>query len=135
MFTLFSSAFDCLDVPFITEPQASTYRECGSSALIQWQYDGSKTIDTIHWYFHDSNGGINEEFAKYENNTFSVNEGSTFPPATESRITFSPNAGIIISNFAPTDEATISIDVAFTDLDHSVGETGLFVSGNFVKAS
>ena len=78
----------------------------------------------------DESGNIVDEVALYDNSTFIVNEGAQFPPSKTSRLSYSPNAGITLTNFNPTDEATIKTSVIFKSLDHSDSKTILKTKGS-----
>ena len=46
----FNAGYHCVELPFVTQPDAETWIECGSLATIQWQHSSAQEMVTIKWF-------------------------------------------------------------------------------------
>lgn len=117
------------EIQLTSQPDAVEYKTCGQDAEFNWQHSTAQPAADIKWYQYDASGNVVDEISNYNGSLFVVNEGSSYQAAKEKRIEYIPNAGIRIKNIKHEDEGTIGVEVDFVNVDHSDGETQIFVTG------
>ena len=119
-----------VNVDFISAPNADSFVECGNNVDLKWQHTGTRTVVAKTWYLVKTTGAREQIAYETPSKNFIVNAASLYPPARAGRITYLANAGLRITNAQATDEATLFVEVDYSDFSVSAGGTNPKVTSN-----